>query len=103
MADLVEPLSAVPGLAGVETVDWLDAYEDTASELYKVPSGASVSVAKIDGEFGRLSVQIGARQAYAVCEYDVTSWVGNQRAGMHMAPPYFVRLSDQEGAYERGA
>lgn len=96
LPELIDALSAVPGLEEIGETDWQAiAYAgDEQDKSYTAPSGQIITVSTDSGERGAgLRVRVGDHEASVACEYDATTWIGGSE-GMYMEPPYWLSFGD---------
>lgn len=69
---------------------------------FEVPLGKeklSLSISKDPGAGWELTATIGDEQLTVRCEHDVTAWVGGEKEGMYMEPPYVLSIEPGDLVY----
>lgn len=69
--------------------------EDTEVSVTLGDAEFEIRVSTEPGTGWETEASIGDQQMIVRCEYDATTWVGGDREGMHMEPPYELSVADQ--------
>ncbi|MEU3645263.1 hypothetical protein AB0E59_17915 [Lentzea sp. NPDC034063] len=92
--DLADVLDCIPGLEfpADQRAGWDSPNQEIAVEGLE----KQVLLWWSHNNEGELRISIGAKEAYVTCEYDATTWIGGKE-GMHLEPPYFLRVETGQG------
>jgi hypothetical protein len=101
LGEMLDQLDLVPALKKTGEDFSVVGQPGEASEL-EVPLGQkklSLSVSQDPGAGWELTATIGDEQLIVRCEHDVSTWVGGEKDGMYMEPPYVLSAEPGDLVY----